>query len=235
MFRIFGVIVVFVWAMAGFVYADCHNSEQCEDLIGDNIVNEYWDKEYNNTVHYKINTGYNPQYQISLSGDIPNASNKWHNLLYKGVRIPFNPTRQSPDTTKIAGTQDDTNVVSWKSGLPWATLAQAYQWHVSGTNNKEFAEVDIGFNYQRTFTYHANLGQFPNAYCLLAVATHEFGHFAGLGDAKAQHNCPTQYIRYTMWANQAVGTGGCPVESLECEDKWALWYTYTVIHPDADD
>ena len=139
----------------------------------------------------------------------------------KGFRIPFNPTRQSPDTTKIAGTQDDTNVVSWKSGLPWATLAQAYQWHVSGTNNKEFAEVDIGFNYQRTFTYHANLGQFPNAYCLLAVATHEFGHFAGLGDAKAQHNCPTQYIRYTMWANQAVGTGGCPVESLECEDKWA--------------
>ena len=90
-------------------------------------------------------------------------------------------------------------------------------------------EFDIAINYYYPWKKHGQSG--TNKYCLRDTLTHEFGHAAGLIDVLYRPtetsgigNCP-HWERYTMHGrSQGHDTHGR--ESLECEDKWALWKKY---------
>ena len=95
-------------------------------------------------------------------------------------------------------------------------------------------EVDIAFNYYFDWTTHSN--NTSGKYCIKDSATHEMGHAAGLDDVyyysdrtSGEGNCP-HWERYTMHGWSA-GPNTHGAESLECEDKWALWRKYGLVDP----
>ena len=106
----------------------------------------------------------------------------------------------------------------------YSVTAQANVW----VENGEIVEADIQFN------YHANLSTRddynPGDQCIRSVATHKFGHFAGLVHVKYQTNvvsgegnCPV-WVCYTM--HTSLGPNTHQREDIECEDKYALEHIY---------
>ncbi len=233
MIRKIAVAVLFTLAISVMVYAHCHNTLYCEHVVT-HLCDMYWDEPYNNTVHYSINVVYQPDTQDPNlgNGDITAASALWENLLYQGIRIPFNPKiapGTAATTERKSEVMDDHNVVSWLSIRDHTIKARTTAWP-DPDNEDRIVEADIAFNYYINFSAHADIGNNSGHYCLKAIAAHEFGHFAGLLHAKDMY-CDSEYSRYTMWHRPSTGTTGCAWESLECEDKYALHHTYTVMNP----
>ena len=95
-------------------------------------------------------------------------------------------------------------------------------------------EADMAFNYYDDWSTHADSDD--DKFCIKDVATHEFGHTAGLDDVyydstktSGEGNCP-HWAAYTMHG-KSDGHDAHNKESLECEDKWALWRKYGLVDP----
>ncbi len=86
-------------------------------------------------------------------------------------------------TTVKAAKFDGVNAVLWRRLSP-STIGVTYVWYYTSTH--EVAEVDTVFNSRYPWAlFDANLGECqssPDAYDLLNIATHEFGHWTGLDD-----------------------------------------------------
>lgn len=94
----------------------------------------------------------------------------------------------------------------------------------SPSNPLQIVEADIVFDYYQPYAAHSD-NNFPtDKYCIRNVATHEFGHWVLLLDVSTG-DCPS-YAPYTMrqWPPGSFNVHS--QESLECEDKYGLWYTY---------
>lgn len=212
------------------VYTDCHDSMYCEHVVKE-LVDMYWDKPNNNTVNYKINVDYNPRDEnpnLGGTSDVQDGAALWNNLEYKGITVPYKALANGITQAK-AERYDGENVVSWLGVRDHNLKARCVSWPVA-EGSKEIEESDIMFNYYIDYVVHAQIGSNPNKYCLTAMAAHEFGHFAGLEDARPGF-CDTEYSKYTMYKTPYKGTKNCKKETLECEDKFALHHTYTVLNP----
>ena len=216
--------VLWVLAMSVIVYAHCHDSAQCEEVQAD-LVKYYWDKQYNNTVKYYVNPDH--IFQPSLTTDVNAAAVTWTNIEYQGIRIPFNLSFMGTTEQFEPDVDDGLNVVGWL-GMSNEPNTLAYCQRSTYQSSHELIEVDIIFNYYIEFNTHAACD--TDEYCIKATASHEFGHFAGLLHVESIDGCNAEYSRYTMWKDQPTGPA-VEYESLECEDKWALHYTYTVLNP----
>ena len=214
---------------AAVVYPDCHDTTYCEHVVSE-LVDMYWDEPYNNTVDYLVNVDYRPRPENNpslASTDIGEAAGLWRNVRYKGVTLWFNP-RDMGITDEKAERYDQTNVISWLGIRDHNLKARVTAWPVSA-GSKEIEEADMAFNYYINYVVHAEIADNPDSYCLKAMAAHEWGHFAGLEDARPDF-CDGQYTRYTMFKTPWSGTANCAKETLECEDKFALHHTYTVLN-----
>ena len=90
------------------------------------------------------------------------------------------------------------------------------------TDSSQIIECDLGFNYYQRLDEHDDVD--GTEYCLTDVATHEFGHWVSLKDLTIYSGCYSSYSHYTMW--EETNKNAHWRESLRCEDKWGLWYTY---------
>lgn len=226
------LLSMFVSAVA--VYADCHDTVDCEDVEEYVEGDLYWGVTHE-TYRYYIDP--DKSGMPSLTVDVNAGAAKWDRILYKGARINFATTNMGR-TTRDAGVKDNYNVVSWEDlGDPDdededdPLLAAAMSWTYQGS--AELKEVDIAFNYYFDWATHA--ANDSTKYCLRNIATHEMGHSAGLIDCyyyptkrSGEGNCP-HWERYTMHGFSDVGEH--KKISLECEDKWALWHKYGHVDP----
>ena len=223
------LIFVGLLSAAVMVYALCHNSEDCEDPIAAISSFRYWQKPNRNTVKFKCNhNGYNPGNHPSFVSNVLTAAESWTNISWQGNRIAFNLDEDGA-TTARAGVEDSKNVVGWAGEIPGGgnTWVGFTTWWLY-TSTYQYKEVDIFFNYYKDWDQHHHTN--ASEHCYLNVAAHEFGHFAGLDDAyydpdeeEDELNCPV-YTEYTMYGHTVPNEH--KKEALECEDKYALHYTY---------
>ena len=214
-------------AIATFAYAHCHTTAACEK-VQEHMVLFYWDTPDGNTAKYYVNPDH-PE-KPSLTDDVNEAAGYWRNIEFLNVVVPFNPEYMDETEGFEPDEFDGLNVLGWKgildkNGNPSDELAYTRQWTHDGTN--ELDEADIAFNYYQPLQAHATCQM--NEYCLQATAAHEFGHFAGMDHVETVDGCVSHHSNYTMWEQQSIGSRS--LEDLKCEDKWALHYTYTVLHP----
>ncbi len=90
-------------------------------------------------------------------------------------------------------------------------------------------EIDIMLNKYYDWDLHGSTSS--TEVCLLNVLMHEMGHGAGLDhveydpdDPNQGHGNCSEWAHYTMRAGSAENEHD--KETLSCEDKWALLYTY---------
>lgn len=214
MFRIIGFTLLAISIVCTVVWATCHDSPDCADLINDLVSGHYWDEPNNNTIDYYVNTTYHSE-MPPLTADVDIAAATWSEAEHNGQEIEFN-LNNAGSTTSLAEVQDNRNVIAY-GPLETDVAARVRRW--VGSNNV-ISEQDMMFNYYLDFELHPNWQQ--GDVCIRNVATHEFGHFVRLLDLYQHHQCQ-EYRRYTMWGRGAAGHSR---ETLECEDIWGLWRTY---------
>ena len=200
-----------------YVYSHCHTTTPCEDPGNDVVGTYYWDQPNGNRVDYWVNPDY--YQQPSLTTDVKAASSEWTDVESNGSTVPLKFRFRDTTTYRDpGGLSDGVNVVGWENlGENSGIVARARLW-VCGSG--EIDEADIGFNYYYEFKAHGESG---DKYCVRDVATHEFGHVAGLGHADVNH-CAAYYY-YTM-RHPSPGKNIHWREDLTCEDKWSLKENY---------
>jgi len=123
---------------------------------------------WNSTIDYYINP--NNWYGISKAGvvnTITSSANTWDK------ETPFQVFSYRGTTSRIAGSRDGRNVISW-GYLRTGILAITYLW----TSGSGVVETDCRLN-----TYYSwSLSGEPGKMDLQSVTTHEFGHWCGLKD-----------------------------------------------------
>ncbi len=79
---------------------------------------------------------------------------------------------------------DTVNVHGWVSGLAYTTLARTCWWGIARPGTDELSTADVGFNSARNWfsTLPANCS---NAFDMVGVAVHEWGHVYGLDHASS--------------------------------------------------
>ena len=92
------------------VYADCHDTVDCEDVEEYVVGDHYWGT-HEETYRYYIDP--NKSGMPSLTADVNAAADSWDRIFYKGGRINF-ATHYMGTTTRDAGVKDGVNVVSWE-------------------------------------------------------------------------------------------------------------------------
>jgi len=110
------------------------------------------------------------------------AFNTWSNADTDGSKI-FN----DGGTTTVKNTRlDGTNAILWKR-LRAGVIGETYVWYDTATG--EVVEVDTAFNNRHPWAIFDGSGgecqTTPDAFDLQNIATHEFGHWIGLGDILA--------------------------------------------------
>ena len=214
------------------VMADCHNDDQwnCEDLTTHLISFQKWDEPNNNTIRFYVNNEHwsDPP---DFSPDVTDAAAAWSRVNFKGVEIRFElknkgSTEQTPEYQG-----DDVNTIGWghhDSGV----LAEVFTVTDSHDDNL-IIEQDMLVNYYEDFANHSD--DTDQTYCLQEVLTHEFGHFVRLEDVQdgipSSDDC-VHYAHFTMFEEAEMDNEVHTKETLACEDKYGLWYTY---HPPTTD
>lgn len=112
----------------------------------------------------------------SVSGSVDSVLNTSFDTWYSGV------FSQGPDTRAKRAKLDEVNTILWKK-MGRSTLGATFVWYDRDTG--EVVEVDTVFNKRYPWAVFANSPECqstPHAYDLQNIATHEFGHWAGLDD-----------------------------------------------------
>lgn len=157
---------------------------------------------------YKI-IGHWGNTDLSAVANLSNSSNA--NSFFKGLDDAFGAWDAVSDLTVslswddaalnssyLTGERDNINVVSWESLASDYPRAIAVCWVWRYVNTKEIVEADIalGTEYpwlQNDISGDPNLDQGDAGYMdVQNIATHEFGHFVGLGDIR-QDSQQTMY------------------------------------------
>ena len=154
----------------------------------------------------------------SFFPDINIAASKWDRIEFDGQIVNFGVIN-SGITWLTPGERDYKNVIGWKD-FQYEQIPAFVSTYHSNTNNRWIVEQDMSFNYYLQWTEHSELDE--SKYCLLQIATHEFGHFIKLKDLP--QNVCHEYRRYVMYAHGWEGLHN--KETLTCEDKWGAWWTY---------
>lgn len=213
------ILIVLVTSVEGLGNGNCQNDEPGENpehlLSG-----KRWDEPYGNRVSYYIG-----QFNIGpapLTTDVPWASSQWSRVQFNNETVNFE-LRYVGRTGRSPGYKDGWNVVDWGPVDPGYVAALTRRWY-SPANPKRIIEVDTMFNYYHPYRAHGQT--VPGTICLRDVATHEFGHWVELNDVgdDPEEKGVVAYERYTMYYYTRSNYHGR--ESLECEDKYGLWYTY---------
>ena len=157
-------------------------------------------------------------------------ASKWTNISFRGNNVAF-WFYCSGNTVRTALDADNQNTVGW-SGITRTgnTLAICRPW-VSQNDATELVETDIAFNYYKRDLLKPHGQVTDDTVCIRDIATHEFGHAAGLNDVvrynpnedKSPENCP-EYNHYSM--NTSSFANNHYRESLACEDKYCMDYKY---------
>jgi hypothetical protein len=161
-------------------------------------------------------------YSSDLVTDVSWAASQWTDVWFEpeNEMVKFR-LLYAGQTGRNPGDNDDWNVIGW--GIPYDDRqpAETSYW---GSGLQLF-ECDIIFNYHKPFAPHSPPGTFPtDKYCIRNSATHEFGHWVQLKDVSAFR--AQDYDHYTMCNDPPRPVNTHSQESLECEDKYGLWYTY---------
>jgi hypothetical protein len=111
-----------------------------------------------------------------VAGSVDSVLNESFNTWYSGI------FSQGPDTRAKRARFDNVNAILWKK-LSRSTLGVTFVWFIRDTG--EVLEVDTVFNKRHPWAIFPNSPECqisPHAYDLQNIATHEFGHWAGLDD-----------------------------------------------------
>lgn len=151
---------------------------------------------------------------------IGKAFTKWNDILGDLGAEPRFTENLFPTTVKNTRL-DGTNAVLWKS-LRAGIIGETYVWYNEATG--ELIEVDTAFNNRhpwRIFSATDGCSNEFDAYDVQNIATHEFGHWIGLGDVFAEDL--TMYL---------LGAGGeLKKRSPETGDKNGVSCIYLGICP----
>lgn len=228
------VLLIMLSAPTMVAYSHCHNNTQYENPLTVR-GNRVWPPEIKNDeghyeVEYKINKGRSGLPSMVTDGKAAAAT--WSEIQFRGRTVKFEYKYDGRARIEFddAGDYDDVNLLSWfpigdEDDDPAGKCIVHH-------NGNRILEVDMLLNYYLDWTTHANRAANPTYWCILEVATHEFGHGTGLEDVYYR---PTgddedmwchEYQHYTMNGEQAGG-GSHWRESLRCEDKYAVDQKYS--------
>ena len=203
------------------VMGHCHDSIPCEQPMDDLISTERWDEPHNNKVRYFVNNTSLPNFP-SFFPDITIASGKWSKIRFNNQTTRFS-LQYAGSTTLHPAREDGMNVVGWEAPSRWDSVGEMYTWY-DYEGSRWITEQDLLFNYYLDWERHP--APTSGHWCIMEVATHEFGHWVRLldvGNPSLGQDCQ-EYEYYTMYykglPNEHVR------ETLNCEDKWGAWYTY---------
>ncbi len=203
------------------VMGHCHDSISCERPLDHLISEERWDEPHNNKVRYFVNNTSHPNFP-SFFPDIRIASGSWSQIRFNNQTTRFQ-LHYAGSTTFAPAQKDGVNVIGWSYPTQQGNIAEMFTWY-DYDGSQWITEQDLLFNYYLNWERHP--APTVGTYCILEVATHEFGHFVRLldvGNPSEGQNCQ-EYEYYTMYYR------GSPDEhlreTLNCEDKWGAWYTY---------
>ena len=224
------VMFLSVVSVVALVLADCHDIERgessCEDL--QRLISPYyWDEGNHNEIDFYINVVSHPS-EPSIPVDVRNAARKWSTAKHGRRNISFSLDYEDTTEQRPGNATDNVNTVGW-GHLEWNRNRKVYgsTHRTRCRHSNQLKDVDITLNYYAPFNRHGYVG--AGEVCIREVMAHEWGHFAGLDHITVRQgiadNCTSIYIRYTMWAH-IIGLQPHERESLECEDKYALYYIY---------
>ena len=108
--RSFVVCIILVIATAAMVYAHCHTTADCENVV-QHLYMMYWDTPNGNTAKYYVNPDHPGK--PSLTATVNAAATKWRNVNFQNETIPFNPEYKGETTEFEAGDFDGLNVFDW--------------------------------------------------------------------------------------------------------------------------
>lgn len=118
------------------------------------------------------------------------------------------------NSSYLTGTRDGVNVVSWQSLAAKYPNAIAVAWVWRYVNTKEIIEADIAMAseypwFQNTVPGDPDLATGVGGYMdVQNIATHEFGHFVGLGDLRsAAEQTMYAYSNYTEVKKRSLEAG----------------------------
>ena len=176
------------------VMSHCHDTFKCEKLDVYMVSRERWDKPDRNRVPYYVNNSFG-SWLPSLYPDILDGAEAWTDIISHGNLVDFGLVFED-DTHLHPNDEDEQNTVGWgylgAHDNPKAPIAAVWPYY-SNTNPRELVEQDMVFNYYKEFANHRD--QNHNKYCLLQIATHEFGHFVRLKDMPSEQNLPVPVPR----------------------------------------
>ena len=214
-----GFILCLVLSSAYLVWSHCHNTDDCEDLVNDLVANEAWS---NPNIDYKVNVLHNYG-KDELRPTLAAARVAWSDLHFNDVDIEFSLHYAGTTYETPGGNSDGENTIGWVNLGNYEDAPLAYTYvYLHPTDSSQIIECDLGFNYYQRLDEHDDVD--GTEYCLTDVATHEFGHWVSLKDLTIYSGCYSSYSHYTMW--EETNKNAHWRESLRCEDKWGLWYTY---------
>ena len=220
------LLACFVGSGITLVWANCHNSHDCEKPFQHLITGNKWKWLPNDTVNYYINPDKPHPGLAQISPDIRAAAAIWSGIEVDDDEYVAFYLDDEGITNILPNGDDDYSVVGWYPLDDLNTDNTANAPITIENNTNRIIEADIQLNYYLPFTTHANATN--DTYCLRNTLTHEFGHWLGLGDVKESHNCD-EYEHYTMW--QPPVKVNCDKESLSCEDIWGAKYLYGTTGP----
>ena len=214
-----GFILCLVLSSAYLVWSHCHNTDSCEDLVNDLVANEAWS---NPNIDYKVNVLHNYG-KDELRPTLAAARVAWSDLHFNDVDIEFSLHYDGTTYETPGGNSDEENTIGWVNLGNYEDAPLAYTYvYFHPTDSSQIIECDLGFNYYQRLDEHDDVD--GTEYCLTDVATHEFGHWVSLKGLTIYSGCYSSYSHYTMW--KKTNKNAHWRESLRCEDKWGLWYTY---------
>jgi len=151
---------------------------------------------WNTTIDYYINpTNWYGFSTANVVNTINASANTWDK------ETPFQVFSYKDATSKIAGSRDGRNVISW-GYLRTGILAITYLW----TSGSRVTETDCRLNIYYSWSLSGELGKMD----VQSVMTHEFGHWCGLKDLYASANywlTMYGYSTYGLTYQRTLGLG----------------------------
>ena len=183
------------------VQSHCHTTKSCEKAEKHLTSKQRWDRP-GDKVKYWVNQSTFPGLP-EMDPDVHDAAATWTDISFNNQRVRFK-LKYAGDVTRTPGYKDGWSVVGWgrisDPDFDDIAPAETMTWHVNGSEDREITEQDLIFNYY--FDYAAHDLNNVSQWCLLQVATHEFGHWIRLydvGDEVPPDDYCSEYEHYTMY------------------------------------